>query len=422
MEDRSGAGSLAIDGKKLFAIKHWMESTCPKAHQEVQISLKDAPFAYGPWGEPLSLMKGIFLDSGANQVLAETQGMTPLANEATIPLDWNLTLKPASQEMLFRRVRLQFEKSTAIVDDVADKRRYRMGEEELMNLRNLLCIWSQVSEFCSSRLDGFDKFQEALTSGSSVDAEFADIMLHRPPIFALSFLPRAQVAAVDEIKKQEEVVTMEAQRQRFELREARWKFFTAALERDQEKLRQVQGAPEKLQALRHRKMMAFKMEQAKAGERVIRSYMEQFLRCELVEKMEHGQLKMNEFRAYVVPWACHVFSFSPEAQDVTCKEQDVHVITIADLNVPLAKSKQRMEEICRLMQFCNDVNGLRHCGVIELPEVAKSTSKRGLADEERELEEELWGLRQACDSRWILPFDVMPQAEHQTNRRTALHA
>ena len=111
-------------------------------------------------------------------------------------------------------------------------------------------------------------------------------------------------------------------------------------------------------------------------------------------------------------------SLRSEAQDATCKEQDIHVITIADLNVPLAKSKQRMEEICRLMQFCNDVNGSRHCGIIELPEVAKSTSKRGLADEERELQEELWGLRQTCDARWILPFDVMPQAEHQTNRRT----
>ena len=284
-----------------------MECCCPLAHQEVQRALRDAPFAYGPWEEPLSLVKGIFLDSVASQVQAETQGMTPLANEATIPLDWTLPLKPAAQHMLFKRIRLHFEKSTAIVDDVADKRRYRMSEEDLMSLRNLLCIWSQVSEFCSSRLDGFEKFQEALTSGNSLDAEFADIMLHRPAVFALSFLPRARVAAVDEIKKQEEVITMEAQRQRFEVRDARWKFFIGALARDQEKLRQIQGAPEKLQALRHRKMMAFKMEQAKAGERVIRSYMEQFLRCELVDKMEHGQLKLNEYRSFVAPGLVHCF-------------------------------------------------------------------------------------------------------------------
>lgn len=55
-EDRSGAGSLVIDSKKMFAIKHWMELTCDGARTQVQIALWGNPFQYGPWGEPLSVL------------------------------------------------------------------------------------------------------------------------------------------------------------------------------------------------------------------------------------------------------------------------------------------------------------------------------------------------------------------------------
>ena len=221
-----------------------MEGTCTGAHSQVQKALKDAPFAFGPWGEQLSLMKGIFLESTVPQAVSENQAMTPLQNEATIPLDWSLSLSAKAQEMLFTRIRLHFERATAIVDEVSEKRRYRMCDDDIVALRNLLCLWTQVADFLSSRMDGFEAFQEALRNGSTVDAEFHDVMLHRPSVFALSFLPRAQVAAMDEVKKHEEVVSMEAQRQRLEVREARWKYFASALERDQETLRQVQDAPQ----------------------------------------------------------------------------------------------------------------------------------------------------------------------------------
>ena len=87
------------------------------------------------------------------------------------------------------------------------------------------------------------------------------------------------------------------------------------------------------------------------------------------------------------------------------------------MNVPLAKSKEKVEELCALVQFTNDLNPGRHVGIIELPEQAKKSSKRGLADEESDLQQVLWGLRQLCDSRWVLPFDVHPSADAQSARR-----
>lgn len=93
------------------------------------------------------------------------------------------------------------------------------------------------------------------------------------------------------------------------------------------------------------------------------------------------------------------------------------LLTIADLNVPGAKTSERLAEIASCIQFANDLAPLRHAAIVELPDVPRKSSKRGLWDEEKEINECLWGLRQACDCRWICPFELHPSAEAHSNRR-----
>ena len=81
--------------------------------------------------------------------------------------------------------------------------------------------------------------------------------------------------------------------------EKRWEYFQAALERDQSQLKQVASAPQKLEAMKHRKQVAWRMSQAKQGEKVVKSFMEKYVRCDLVEKVEHAQQKVNEFRSFI---------------------------------------------------------------------------------------------------------------------------
>ena len=107
-----------------------------------------------------------------------------------------------------------------------------------------------------------------------------------------------------------------------------------------------------------------------------------------------------------------------QAQTTGCKgDQDLYCIVVADLNVPGAKNSETLNELCSAIQFCNDLAPTRTVCLLELPEVAKKSSKRGLADEESEVQTCLWSLRQSCDARWICPFNVHPTADAQTNRR-----
>ena len=227
-------------------------------------------------------------------------GMVPLEGEATLSVNWSLPMDEWSQEMLFRRIRLHFQKATAIVEDSQDRKKYRMSEEDLLGLRNLVCVWSQLRNFLSTRIPNYQALEAAITSGNTADQELQPLLEHRPCQFAPSFLPSSQQAAMDNVKKQEEVVTLEAQKQQLELRDLKWKYFKSALVRDQEILATIQAAPKRLEALRHRKQMAWKVEQSQQGERLVKAYMAKYLRTEFVEKMEHAQLKINEYRQFVV--------------------------------------------------------------------------------------------------------------------------
>eukprot|EP00435_Cladocopium_sp_Y103_P031849 s1407_g8.t1 len=395
-EDKTGTGSLLLDSKKQYAIKHWLQGTCQAAKDQVLISLRDAPFAYGPWGEQLSVMSFLFLESTMDLLASSDCGLIPGASEASIPLDWSLVLGEAAQANLFYRIRTSFEKSTAIIDNPADRKRCRKTEEELIQLRNMMALWSQIRAFCSTRLSKFDEFETAVTQGNTKDFELREILDQRPSSFSVSMLMSYQKQAMEDILAAEEGATLEAETERLKVRDARWSWFKGALERDQGIVRQIGSAPEKIQALRHRKQMAWRLVQAKNGEKLVRSYMEKCLRTEFVAKAELAQQK---------------------AQASGRPESDISMLGIVDLNVPGAKASERINEMAQCIQFLNDLAPERHACLLEMAEHAKRSSRRGISDEEREVEEALWSFRQVLDVRWVMPFNLHPSAEQQSNRR-----
>ena len=291
-----------IDSKKTWAIKNWMEKCCQEAKSVVMDSMQDSPFQYGPWGEQLAQMSHLFMGSVAEGFKPlPTCSLAPLANEESLQIDWDLRLDAAGQAMLFKRIKIAFDMNTAIVTEIREKRRYRMATEELIALRNLCALWQQLRPFCLSRVPDFEAFEGKLLNGSALDEQFEPLLQECPTSFAVSMLPMSQRAAMSELKQKEESVTVEVEKQRLELRSAKWKWFQGALARDQSQMALVSAAPEKLQALRHRKEMAWRLEQAKVGERIVIAYGEKYLRCRQLQQLQHLHEAMHEYRNFVVP-------------------------------------------------------------------------------------------------------------------------
>lgn len=116
----------------------------------------------------------------------------------------------------------------------------------------------------------------------------------------------------------------------------------------------------------------------------------------------------------------HHFQDWCEAQSAGISESDIYYLTPCDMNVPGARTSERVNELASCVQFANDLSPLKHGALLELPDVPHKSAKRGLWDEEKEISEALWGLRQVCDSRWVCPFELHPSAEAHSNRRLGL--
>lgn len=93
------------------------------------------------------------------------------------------------------------------------------------------------------------------------------------------------------------------------------------------------------------------------------------------------------------------------------------MLSVVDFNVPWAKAREHVAELCAGVQFVNDLLPASHAACLEFPEIPKKTSKRGICDEEQQIQEELWALRQVLDCRWICPFEIHPGAQDKTVRR-----
>ncbi|CAK9014208.1 Uncharacterized protein SCF082_LOCUS12250 [Durusdinium trenchii] len=352
-EEHGGSGTLAIDSKKVWGIKHWMEKSSQQAHAVVHKTLLDYPFQYGPYGEAFSLTPQMFLGSQAEETVANPQAsLAPLSGEANISIDWALPLDGNSQAWLLSRVHLAFQKATAIVDDIKEKKRYRAKAEDLLQLRDLMAFWSQVRSFLSSRLQDFDEFERKLMTSSVLDGQFSDILEQRPKAFSLSMLPSARDAAAKETRACEEIASVEADGQRLEVRSARWNYFQQALDRDQRQLKLVIEAPAKLDSLRHRREMAWRAEQAKVGEKLVLAYCEKFLKTIQIKKMEHLHEHVHQHREFI-------------ASAHGIKPSDIYTITLVDLNVPYSNSKERMDEIMTAVSFINDISPTRTVALAE---------------------------------------------------------
>ena len=281
-----------------------MEKSSEKALEVVAKTLMDYPFQYGPFGEVFSVTTQMFLGSQAEENLANPQAsLAPLTGEATISIEWELPLNGDSQAWLFERINLAYQKATMIVEEPREKKKYRMKAEDLLHLRDLMALWSQLQDFCSTRLNDFKEFDRKLKTSNVLDAQFADILDQRPSAFGISMLPAARESAALETRAAEETATAEADKQRVELRAARWKYFTAALQRDQRQLELVIEAPAKLEALRHRREMAWRSEQAKLGEKMVLSYCEKYLKSVQVKKMELIHEQVHGHREFVDLWS-----------------------------------------------------------------------------------------------------------------------
>ena len=257
-----------MDNRRKSAVRNWLERTYEEALKEVEASTHDLPFQLGPFGETMASWSFMFLGSVASGLAAcPTCDLQPIEHEAYIHLDWQLPMTPLAQTVLFRRARAVFDRATALVP-AQSKKKYRMSQDSLHSLRNLICLWAQFQPHLETRVAPSEaaRWKDEMSTGALRDEDFNFIMEVRPACLSLSMLPSSKSVAQEQAHQREQQICLEVEKQRMDVVEAQWSFFKSALQRDQIMLEKIKEVPKQLATLAHKKQIKLLTEQAKKGE------------------------------------------------------------------------------------------------------------------------------------------------------------
>ena len=69
-----------------------------------------------------------------------------------------------------------------------------------------------------------------------------------------------------------------------------------------------------------------------------------------------------------------------------------------------------MEMLAKQVAMVNGLAPMKSCALVLLPDLAKDSSLRGLFDEERDIQEAFFSLKQCCEMRFI---ELCPTLHHE---------
>lgn len=264
----SGVGSIALDKRRKIAVRHWLEKTCPEAFSVVESSTHDIAFGSGAWGETIASYSFLFQGSMASGLSPNPAcSLQPLDHEAFFPIDYKLPMSELGQVLLFKRIQSNFDRETSTVP-VQHKKRYRMSEENLKQLRNICCLFAQLAPHLESRLppEQMQQWLKDFAAGSSRDEDIRFILDALPQNFSLSMLPSSCALAQEQAQQREQAICLKVEKQRLDVLDAQWTFFQSGLKRDQCLLEKINLVPMKMANKLHQKEVKHMQNQAKAGE------------------------------------------------------------------------------------------------------------------------------------------------------------
>ena len=267
-KSESGVGSIALDKRRKIAVKHWLEKTCGEAFAVVESSTHDVAFSMGAFGETVASFPFLFLGSTASGLSGNPACLLkPLDHEAFFTIDYKLPMNALGQTILFKRTQSNFERETQNIP-AQHKKKYRMSEENLKQLRNLCCLFAQLVPHLESRLppEEMRRWMKDICEGASRDEDIRFILEGSPQTFSLSMLPSSCALAQEQAQQREQAICLKVEKQRLDVLDAQWTYFQSGLKRDQCLIEKINLVPSRMAAKLHQKEVKHMQNQAIAGE------------------------------------------------------------------------------------------------------------------------------------------------------------
>ena len=189
-----------------------------------------------------------------------------------LQVDWSLPMSEDAQVIFFKKVRFTFNRATVGIP-VSQRKKYRLNAEQMLQVRNLCCLFAQIWPSLSTKLppDESSKIEKAFIETAG-DDDFAPLLISRPPRIALSMLKSQKEQAARQERQKQDMIHSDLQSQRDAVQSAQWAYFCTALEQDQATLSKISQVPAKVKSKLHAKTVARRQAQAEAGQKAVCGY------------------------------------------------------------------------------------------------------------------------------------------------------
>ena len=297
----TGTGNISLTGHKKLAVQYFLRRTSPKTWDIFASSCHDIPWKYGPFGEQYASKSRCFIGSKSAQRPQPDSPMKPLHGEPTIAIDYNLMITETNQHLLVMKLKIQFDRDTALVP-LSKKSSYRPTQDELGRICDIIGLYGVIMAFlrCHMPSKDVDAFEHLLVTSRDMDSELESILDSLPTTFSASMLPFFSKTAKLEGEAKQQKICIEVENSRLEVRSARYNFLEAALARDVSILENLQKLPALVATKLHVKTVEHNKEQTKKAALAIKQYTNTVIVIKQIKTPEGVLAEVTNQRSLIV--------------------------------------------------------------------------------------------------------------------------
>jgi hypothetical protein len=286
-DNQDSEAGILLDNQKENTIRNWLEKTGDETFKLVTSYYEKVPWKYLAITEVMLRFYYFWVGS----VLPHSQsheGPTSVVGELTVEVDWSLPLDADAQRHFFQRLFIDYERETAGLE-ISGRKRYRKNDDELMQLRVLCGLWSQIKSFCASQMPGamFTKFNDDLMLTSRRDEEIHEIVFLQPRSVGVSHFSSMRDHVVKVKTELNKVAAGEMEQMFFELRDKQFQYFNSQLISDWKMIETVRGALQALDTATHQKKVRWLRELSERGEAALKKHMGQSADVQMLPNLDH---------------------------------------------------------------------------------------------------------------------------------------
>ena len=389
-----------VDEKRLYAIDGWLRKSTDEIRDMMTQMLKHESWSNIMVTDKVLCNPWVWVGSTADFAATTSATDVPITSEESVAIDWSLPMTQHGHTVYMTRLRLDFKRASMLVS-AGDKKKYRRKMEKAEELRNMMCLASQLQPWVATQsLSEASEFMDQCFDSDRHDSFLIGLVRSKPQRFFLSMIPGLRQCVSSHIHGLKVTALAPVSKEILKVLEAEWNLFKSQVAEDHTLMLNIRAASDELSATQRAWTANKQAEHRQNAANAMNTVMETFLPMKqslAPNSLTSSNLLVNEKLVEI-------------ARVHKCGVENVLVLINCDFNTPHTMSDVKQKSIA---QFCKDVCGT--CGsnraaLVLLNMVPQDHSPLGLEDDHMNIHSTFHDVGMLLPESFVLPFKLHPRS------------